>query len=61
MLKTVLKLFEELKMRRLVGGIVKFGPAELSATSQKLTISRIFLLFSAPTRDPKNRIFRKIM
>ena len=58
--KTVLKLLEELKMRRLDVWVVKFGPAEVSVTSQKLTIFRIFWLFSAPTRDPKNRFFWKI-
>ena len=45
MLKTVLKLLEELKMRRLTGGIVKFGPAELSATSQKTHDFSDFLTF----------------
>ena len=35
MLKTDLRHLEELKMRKMERGIVKFGPAELSATSQK--------------------------
>ena len=60
MLKTVWKLLEELKMRRSLVGIVKFGPAEVSATSQNPTISRIFWKFSAYEMDTKNRFLWKI-
>ena len=51
MLKTVLKLLDELQMRKFAEGIVKFGPVEHSATLPKAhDFPDFFRLFSAYIR-----------